>query len=138
MAAEVVRRREQFNVLMEQVEAIEDEISDEVGLTKVLEEGQELGAHRDGLVEELALLEQRFTSHHQELQTLEGTQNEFYEQGVGQMKAFLAEMKHSWLEHQARSTPERQDDELVAEIGWLNEQLDEAPSRVGQACPGTA
>jgi hypothetical protein len=57
---------------------------------------------------------------------LEGTQNEFYEQGVGQMKAFLAEMKHSWLEHQARSTPERQDDELVAEIARLNEQLDNA------------
>ena len=126
MAAEVVRRREQFNVLMEQIEAIEDEISDEVGLTKVLEEGQKLGAQRDGLVEELAELEKRFTSHHQELQTLEGTQNEFYEQGVGQMKAFLAEMKHSWLEHQARSTPERQDDELVAEIAWLNEQLDNA------------
>ena len=126
MAAEVVRRREQFNVLMEQIEAIEDEISDDVGLTKVLEEGQKLGARRDGLVEELAKLEERFTGHHQELQTLEGTQNEFYEQGVGQMKAFLAEMKHSWLEHQARSTPERQDDELVAEIGWLNEQLDEA------------
>ena len=126
MSAEVVRRREQFNVLMEQIEAIEDEISDEVGLTKVLQEGQVLGARRDGLVEELAQLEQRFTKHHQELLSLEGTQNEFYEQGVGQMKTFLTEMEHSWLEHQSRSTPERQDDELVAEIGWLNEQLDNA------------
>jgi len=126
MAAEVVRRREQFNVLMEQIEAIEDKISDKVGLTKVLQEGQKLSARRDGLMEELAQLEQRFTGHHQELQSLEGSQNEFYEQGVGQMKAFLAEMEHSWLEHQSRSTPERQDDELVAEIGWLNEQLDKA------------
>ncbi|NOZ40754.1 MAG: hypothetical protein GXP24_11085, partial [Planctomycetes bacterium] len=126
MAAEVLRRREQFNVLMEQIEAIDDEISDEIGLTEVLRKGQELGTQRDNLVAELAQLEQKFTQHQQELLSLEGTQNEFYEQGVGQMKSFLAEMEHSWLEQQSRSTPERQDDELVAEIGWVNKQLDDA------------
>lgn len=132
MAAEVVRRREQFNVLMEKLEAIEDEIAAEVGLTEVMRQGQELGTQRDGLVSELSQLEQQFTSHHQELQTLEGTNNDFYEQGVGQMKAFLSEMQHSWLEHQSRSTPDRQDDELVAEIGWQNEQLDKVQRESGQ------
>jgi len=126
MAAEVVRRREQFNLLMEQIEAIEDGIADEVGLTEALRQGHRLGEQRDGLVADLTNLEQQFTNHHQELLALEGTQNDFYKQGVGQLKEFLAEMEHSWLEHQSRSTPERQDDELVAEIGWLNEQLDKA------------
>jgi len=126
MAAEVTRRREQFNVLMEKIEAIEAEISAEVGLTEVLQQGKALGTRRDVLVAELAELEQQFTQHHQELLSLEGQQNEFYEQGVGQMKTFLTEMEHSWLEHQARSTPQRQDDELVAEISWLGEQLDQA------------
>ena len=126
MATEVARRRDQFNVLMEKIEAIEEAISDEVGLTEVLREGQQLGTLRDGLVSDLADLEREFTSHHQELLALEGRQNEFYELGVTRMKAFLADMQQSWLEHQSRSTPERQDDELVAEIGWLNEQLDGA------------
>ncbi len=126
MAAEVQRRREQFNVLMEKLEAIEDAISDEVGLTKVRQQGHELVTRRDKLVTELAALEKRFNDHHQELLALEGKQNEFYEQGVGQMKAYLDEMEHSWLEHQSRSTPERHDDELVAEIGWLNDQLSNA------------
>ncbi|MGI9430391.1 MAG: hypothetical protein ACR2NM_17145 [Bythopirellula sp.] len=132
MAAEVTRKREQFYVLMEKLESIEEEISDQVGLTRVLNEGQQLSAQRDGLVSELEELEQHFNSHHQELQTLEGTQNDFYEQGVGQMKVFLADMEHSWLEHQSRRTPERQDDELVAEIGWLDEQLDTARRESGQ------
>ena len=39
MQAEVDRRRREFNALMEQVEAIEDTISDEVGLTEVLQRG---------------------------------------------------------------------------------------------------
>ncbi len=126
MAAEVLRRREQFNVLMEQIEAIEDALADEVGLTEVLRQGQELGAQRDQRVADLARLEEEYTNHHQELLGLEGSQNEFYHQGVQQMKDFLAEMEHSWLEHQSRTTPDRQDDELVAEISWINEQLDEA------------
>lgn len=132
MAAEVLRRREQFNALMELIEAIEDQLSEETGLTKVLAEGQDLGTRRDSAVVDLAQLEKKFTAHHQELLTLEGTQNEFYDQGVGQMKTFLAEMEHSWLEHQSRNTPERQDDELVAEIGWLNEKLDAAQRESGQ------
>ena len=132
MAAEVLRRREQFHVLMEQIEAIEDKISGDIGLTRALRQGQELGTRRDSAVSELALLEQKFTAHHQELLALEGKQNEFYDLGVGQMKTFLAEMEHSWLEHQSRSTPDRQDDQLVSEIGWLNEKLDHVQRESGQ------
>ena len=126
MAAEVTRRREQFNALMDQLEAIEAEISQEVGLTQVWQEGQQLGDQRDDLVDALDKLEEQFNKHHHELLALEGTQNEFYHEGVGEMKKFLSDMEHSWLEHQSRSTPERQDDELVAEIGWLNAKLDDA------------
>lgn len=129
MAAEVTRRREQFNVLMEQLEGIEAGISEEVGLTRVMHEGQQLGDERDQLVDELAKLEDQFNQHHHELRGLEGTQNEFYREGVSEMKKFLSEMEHSWLEHQSRRTPDRQDDELVAEIGWLNEKMDEAQRR---------
>ncbi len=126
MTAEVTRRRAQFNALMEQLEAIEDDISDQIGLTQVVRDGQQLGTDRDQLVDDLAKLEDQFNQHHHELVALEGTQNKFYHDGVGEMKKFLSQMEHSWLEHQARSTPERQDDELVAEIGWLNEKLDDA------------
>ena len=132
MAAEVTRRREQFNVLMEQLEAIEAEIAQEVGLTQVMNAGQQLGDQRDGLVGELEQLEDRFNAHHQELLNLEGNQNEFYQQGVQQMKQFLAEMQHSWLEHQSQSTPQRQDDQLVAEIAWLSDKIDEAQRESNQ------
>ncbi|MEM8945727.1 MAG: hypothetical protein AAGD11_11130 [Planctomycetota bacterium] len=132
MAAEVTRRREQFNVLMEQLEGIEAEIALEVGLTAVIQAGKQLGNRRDELVGELGQLEERFDGHHHELLALEGKQNDFYDQGVQRMKKFLADMQHSWLEHQSRSTPERQDDELVAEIGWLNAKLDEARRDSGE------
>ena len=54
MKQEVSRRRDRFNELMQQVEAIEDRVSDEVGLTEVLRVGQQLGADRDRLVAAVA------------------------------------------------------------------------------------
>lgn len=132
MAAEVARRHDQFNALMEKIEAIEDRISDEVGLTQVLREGNDLGTQRDQLVAELAQLERNYNKNQEELTSLAGKQNEFYEQALAEMKRFLSEMKHSWLEYQSRGTPEREDDQLVAEIGWLNGQLDNAREQAGQ------
>lgn len=123
MAAEVLRRREQFNVLMEQVEGIEDQIAEEVGLTNVMRRIQELGSRRDKLENNISENENQFSKTHEELINLDGNQNEFYEQGLERMRQYLSEMQHSWLEHQSRSTPERKDDELVAEIGWQNDKL---------------
>lgn len=132
MAAEVTRRRDQFNAFMDELQVIEKQLADKTGLTAVMDEGRQLGSERDDLIAELGQFEEQFNRHHQELLALEGTENEFYEQGVRQVKKFLADMEHSWLEHQSRSTPERQDDELVAEIGWLNEKLDEASRESNQ------
>ena len=45
---------EYVSALMEQVEAIEDKIAEEVGLTQVMRKGQELGSQRDQLISEIA------------------------------------------------------------------------------------
>ena len=59
VASEVSRRRDQFTELMQQVEAIEKEEADKVGLTAVLAEGDALGTERDRLVQELERLQKQ-------------------------------------------------------------------------------
>ena len=126
MAAEVTRRREQFNALMDRVEAMEDQVADEVGLTDVMRKGLELGRTRDRFVGEIDDNEKLFSKLHKVLLGLDGTQNEFYDQGVHKMKAYLSQMEQSWLEQFSQQTPDRKDDQLVAEIGWQNERFDGA------------
>jgi hypothetical protein len=124
MAQEVGRRRDQFNALMELVEACEDRHADEVGLTEVMRQGQELGQSRDGLVAAIGKHHDLFDKHRKELLALEGSRNEYYEQAVGRMKEFLGGLEKWRLEHTSRATPDPQDDQIVAELNWLGEELD--------------
>jgi uncharacterized protein YoxC len=132
MAEEVNRRRDKFNELMAEVEAIEDRVSDEAGLTAVMRAGQELGAERDRLVGVAAKVQDELLKRQQELLTLAGSQNEFYEQALARMQNFLANLPPSRLAEESRTTPEREDDAIVAEVSYLNEQLSEVDQRSSQ------
>ncbi|HYO23909.1 MAG TPA: hypothetical protein VEQ85_03085, partial [Lacipirellulaceae bacterium] len=126
MAQEVERRRDQFNDLMQQVEAIEDRVSDELGLTDVMRTGQELGAQRDRAVAAVSASQDALLERQQELIALSGSQNEFYEQALSRMQSFLGSVSPSRLAKESRSTPQREDDAIVAEVTYLSGQLAEA------------
>lgn len=125
MKAEVERRRTEFNALMEQVETIEDSISDEVGLTEVHREGDQLGDLREAKVQTLEKLTESKTHYQEELQGLESARNQYYEQAIKKMKQFLATLDEARLAERARRTPEPDDDQLVREIAHLGNQVEQ-------------
>jgi hypothetical protein len=136
MKQEVSRRRDRFNELMQQVEAIEDRVSDEVGLTEVLRLGQQLGADRDRLVAAVAAAQEGVQRLRQQIAQLEGQQNEFYERAIGRMKAFLEKLPEARLQRHSQSTPQRDDDAMVAEVSQIGDRLEAAEERgaeLGQA-----
>lgn len=123
MAAEVERRRDDFNRLMEQLEAIEDEISDEIGLTALLREGASLGDERETQLTILKNLETDRSHIEKEMSRLEAAENEYYEAGVNRLKQFLGAMEESALEIRTRATPQTTDDAIFSEIKQFNQQL---------------
>lgn len=129
---EVTRRRDQFNGLMEQVEAIEDRYADEVGLTAVMREGQEIGNRRDRIVAAIANQQSLTDKHRQELGVLESSQNEYYQEAVSRMKEFLSNLEDWRLENASRSTPEPEDDEIVAEIVRQGKELNDNKQEASQ------
>lgn len=129
MKQEVSRRRDRFNELMQQVEAIEDRVTDEVGLTEVLRVGQRLGVERDRLVAAAAAAQNEVQQLQQQISQLEGQQNEFYERAIGRMKAFLEKLPESRLERHSQSTPQRDDDAIVSQVAQIGNQLDAAEGR---------
>ena len=126
---EVAQRRERFNELMQQVEAIEDRVSDELGLTAVMRAGQQLGAERDRAVAAAAKAQDEALKKQQELLVLAGSKSEFYEQALARMQNFLTGLPPTRLADQSRSTPEREDDAIVAEVTFLSGQLAEVDQR---------
>ena len=126
MANEVERRREDFNKLMQRLEAIEDSISDEIGLTDVLQQGTQRGDEREALMKSVSEVDAQRDQAEQELARLEVTENEYYEAGVNRLKEFLGNMEESALEFRTRVTPQTTDDEIFREIKDCNAQLREA------------
>jgi hypothetical protein len=124
MANEVTRRRDQFNGLMELVEAREDQHADEVGLTAVMREGQEFGTKRDGVLAEISKQQDLTDKHREELVALDSVRSQYYEQGVARVKQFLETLEARRLQATSQSTPDPQDDQIVAELVWIGEELD--------------
>jgi hypothetical protein len=129
MKQEVARRRDRFNELMQQVEAIEDRVSDELGLTEVLRLGQQLGVERDRLVEAVSKAQTRVLQLQHQLAQLEGRQNEFYEQAIIRLRAFLERLPEARLQRHSQSTPQPDDDALVAEVAGISDRLEAAEGR---------
>jgi len=131
VAAEVSRRRDQFNELMKQVEGIEKSEADRLGLTALLAEGLAIGTERDQLVQEVAQLQKANQGIQKELADLERAEGEYYREAIDRFQAFLGETQLAFLEKRARQTPESEDDVMVADLASRNQQIEATGS--GQA-----
>jgi hypothetical protein len=130
MAEEVTRRRREFEQHMQRLEAIEDQITDEVGLTATLREGESLGKDRDDLLATLERERQRGEQVRQQLIDLERSQGEFYHEAIDRFESFLGALESGALQRRASETPEPEDDRLVAAIAKLNESVESVKSRI--------
>lgn len=122
--AEVARRRADFHALMEQVEAIEDRVSDATGLTDVLRQGTEQGEARDRLIDRLTAEQSQRQQVEAELQALDQQQGRFYSEALARYAQFLARTETSLLQSRASQTPDPVDDEIVSRIAWLTSEID--------------
>ncbi|MCA9088351.1 MAG: hypothetical protein KDA90_06910 [Planctomycetaceae bacterium] len=120
---EIERRAAVFHPQMAAVEAFEQRAADAMGLTQVLQAGDELGARRDQLVTLVG--EQRSLLHgvEQKLLELEQSQGPFYQEALTRFRQFLERARTEILEQQAARTPEPIDDELVQRIRALTDEI---------------
>ncbi len=123
VAAEVERRRNEFNALMERVESIEDRVSDDVGLTEVLRAGEERGSEHDQLIDQLTNEQSRAQQVETELLGLDQQQGRFYTEALERYVRFLGDTETAILEARARQTTDPVDDEIVSRITWLTNEI---------------
>ena len=125
MAAEIERRRHQFNELMGQIEALEAQIEKEVGLPEVIAVGEQLGELRDNLVLKIDDQNRQLESYFTELKELRESSGKYYGEALTMMKKNLEESEEIVLRRRAAQTTERQDDEIVSDIVELNRLIGE-------------
>jgi hypothetical protein len=129
VAAEVQRRRDMFDALMDQVEAIQKEEADRLGLTPVLEEGRKVGAERDQLVARLNELRQVIQKIEAERARLDQGQDAFHDEAIQTLRDALDKTEERVLRRRAGSTPDPTDDAIVARLAEITERLDAVKRR---------
>ena len=130
MAAELERRRHQFNQLMSQVEAIEAQVEKEVGLPEVVAEGERLGELRDDLVVRIDDHDNKLEQLFLELEELRDNSGRYYGEALTRMKESLEQTEEFVLKRKARATSERQDDKIVENIVDLNEMIEDVEPEI--------
>lgn len=122
VAEEVERRKREFDQHMARVEAIERRVSDAVGLTPILTQGNATGEERDRLVRRVSDAQAECRRTQQSLDSLRQTHGTHYDEAVERLRKFLASTEGGILEARARQTPETTDDELVRRIREVDRQ----------------
>lgn len=138
LQAEVQRTGEQFASLMTQLNTIEQQVSTELGLSDVLTQGVTVGAQRAAAIEQLEEIERLQEKIDDSLREFDASQDALHQEAIQRMKQFLGSMRESALETHARATPEPEDDQLMEEIRWLNDRLDEARAESEELHPQLA
>ena len=123
MQAELTRRRAVFHQLMAQVETMEDEVANQVGLTPIIAAATEARVQRGRFDEQLAKTRQLTVKAQAELAALSQDQCQFYHAALDRYRAFLDDTQTAVLEQRAQRTASTRDDEIVSRIRFLTEQI---------------
>jgi chromosome segregation ATPase len=120
---EITRRREEFESLMNRVEAIERRVRAESPLAEVERRASSLKKDRERLEKSLAREQQQRESLDAELQKLDAD-GRFYDEALSRFSTFLGDTETAVLQQRAEASPELIDDEIVSRIAWQNQQID--------------
>ncbi|MEM9410328.1 MAG: hypothetical protein AAGA30_04395 [Planctomycetota bacterium] len=125
MAAELKRRQDQFNELMDLIEKMEQATEHEVGLTVVIAKGDELGAKRDELLNQIEAQIKIADESKLELHQSLDSKGVHYEQALASMRDQIENSEVDQLIRHARSTQKPTDDKIVENIASINRLIDE-------------
>ena len=123
MQVELTRRRELFHQLMSQIETIQDDVAQRVGLTPVIAAANEARVQRGRLDEHLAQTRQLTVKAQAELAAISQDQCQFYHAALDRYRTFLDDTETAVLEQRAERTASTRDDEIVSRIRFLTEQI---------------
>ncbi|QDV67386.1 hypothetical protein Poly24_10810 [Rosistilla carotiformis] len=119
----IAERRNSLNQLLDRLERAQQKVSAELGLDKVLDQIHSREAQRDDLLQQL---EQTVVKTHEtgaEIDKLLDSEGPFYAEAVEHYRRLLDQTQTLTLEQRAAQSPDPVDDQLVARLKHLDEEI---------------
>ena len=123
MQIELNRRLDELNELKEQIRHIEDITAEKYGLTKVIENGTQLGNNRNKVMSLIEELDSKYNSYACERKDLDSTKGEYHQEAIQKLKAFLKGNNIKELKERAQATLGTEDDHLVNRMEEIDYEI---------------
>ena len=120
----IANDRESFDVVMTELETHRDQVAQELGLISQAEEVQTLQAQRTELIGEIDQRIRACDAKQQALNEIEDTRGPHYREAIQHFRTLLTRIDSHQLDQIARSTPEITDDQIVAKLNGVDDQVD--------------
>lgn len=116
--------RDALDTVMDELEKRRDDLADELGLTAIVKKVDHLQQQRQSQLAELDSIREETESLESELNDLEDTRGSYYREAVTAFRDMLSGLDTRDLASRARRTPSLTDDQIVARIMGVEQQLD--------------
>ncbi|MCA9136764.1 MAG: hypothetical protein KDB00_08395 [Planctomycetales bacterium] len=117
--------RDSLDTVMNELEKRRDLVVERLGLTAAITKVDQLTQRRETQLAELDKVREETESLERELTDLDDTRGTFYREAVSVFREMLAGFDSEDLASKARRTPSLTDDQIVARIQGVDQQLDE-------------
>ncbi|WP_286178195.1 hypothetical protein [Stieleria mannarensis] len=117
--------RAALDTVMDELEKRRDLVVKRLGLAAAVAKAEQLGKRRESQLVELDKTRDETDTLERELTDLEDTRGEYYREAVSAIRQQLAEIDTRDLASNARRTPSLTDDQIVARIQGVDQQLDD-------------
>ncbi len=123
MAAEVDKRQEELDEIVRQMEAIEGEVSDDIGLSTATQEGIVLGEKRSSIMEKLEQGERNYERYASERAEIDSKKGKYHSKVKQTLKDYFQGQTMRKLKRMSRETPDPTDDRIVERIKGLDLEI---------------
>lgn len=123
MGIEVKRRQDELTALVKQVRSIEEEVEKRYGLAVIVQEGMEVGKRRDTLMADREVVTKQYEKLAKERAELDNTKDEYHQEALDKLKAYLKGESIVALKSRARATSGTEDDKMVTRIEKIDEEI---------------
>ncbi|MEZ6090427.1 MAG: hypothetical protein R3C05_20885 [Pirellulaceae bacterium] len=119
----IAQRRDALHHLLDQLESKQQVVSSELGLDQVLDQIHETHQQRDAMLRDIEQVVVTINETHASINELLDGEGPFYREAIQYYKRLLEQTETYTLELRAAQSPEPVDDQLVARLKHIDEEL---------------
>lgn len=133
MEQAVNREEEAADELVQTIETAKRVVADELQLSTLQDRVSEVTTRRDELMETIEARQQACQPLVDERQAIEDSEGRFYQEAIERLTEHFSRTQERVLAERAAQTPQVEDDQIVAELEWAADQIEEARRDVAAA-----